>query len=225
MTGEYARFAADARDRLGDLDRADAIAQACRGSGNPALLAWLAEAIGIGPTTRVVDVGGGLGGPAAWLHDRYDCPVFVTDPVAAACAVATEVFGVPAMAADGAAMPLPSGRFDVALYLGVLSVVDMPAAVLTEGRRIADRLASIAYVSTSAEAVEAGGSRFLPVPDLTRLLRATGWELETGPAAPGLPPPPSWQSDGGAEDADARAVLAAIGEGRIQAVVATARSH
>jgi hypothetical protein len=42
------------------------IAAACRGSGQPAILDWLLERLGPRPGQLMIDVGAGLGGPAAY---------------------------------------------------------------------------------------------------------------------------------------------------------------
>lgn len=222
---EFHEAAEELRAKVAGLDRSDAIVEACRGSGNPALLAWLAEAAGIEAQTRVLDVGGGTGGPAAWLQDHYRCAVVVSDPVAVSGAVAADVFDLPVVVASGDRQPFAPDSFDVATMLGVLSVVDRPEDVLVETRRLAPRLAAIAYVSTTGSTLELGGSRFRPRGELHRLLGATGWAVEAGPARPTLAPPPSWRSDDQPANSggDELAVRTAIGDGRIEPVVISCR--
>lgn len=91
--------------RLLGLDRSEAIAPACRGSGDPAALAWLAEGLGLEEGSRVLDIGGGLGGPSAWLVDRNRVRATSTDPALDGLVGANRVFGLPAVATDGAALP------------------------------------------------------------------------------------------------------------------------
>ena len=59
------------------------IAAACRGSGQPAVLDWLLERLGPRPGQLMIDVGAGLGGPAARASSppRSSCSVF-TGPTA-----------------------------------------------------------------------------------------------------------------------------------------------
>ena len=159
---EFAANGDDLRERLRGLPRRDAIALACRGSADPAGLAWLAEALKLGAGQLVIDVGGGTGGPAAWLEDRYDCRVVVVDPVGEAAAVAADVLGVRAVVADGARLPL-AGRADAVLALGVLSVTDEPAALLAEARRLTSQLGVLEWCARGDAPIEAGGSHFPPV--------------------------------------------------------------
>ena len=58
-----------------------AIPAGCRGSGSPSDLAWLAEALQVGPDTRVVDVGSGVGGPAAWLAEHFGPQPVCAEPM------------------------------------------------------------------------------------------------------------------------------------------------
>jgi SAM-dependent methyltransferase len=81
----------------------------------------LADAAGISSNERVLDVGGGIGGPARQLASRYGCQVTVLDVTREYCVVGerlTEWTGlgervafVPASALD---MPFEDGAFDVA---------------------------------------------------------------------------------------------------------------
>ncbi|MEQ8843202.1 MAG: methyltransferase domain-containing protein [Acidimicrobiales bacterium] len=214
---EFESAFAKAGRRLAALDRAEAIAAACRGSGNPALLAWLAESAGLEPGARVMDVGAGLGGPAAWLTDHFDWRVLAADPITAACDVASSVFDLPTLVSRGDALPACDDAFDACLLLGVLSVVDEPGAVLREVARVAPVLLSISYVSTSGIEERIGGSRFPSRAQLHHLFVTTGWSLDAGPAAPALPPPPTWQNGSLVESEDDEiAVSQAIGEGRVE---------
>lgn len=189
---EYAVAAEGLADRLRRLPRRDAIALACRGSADPAGLAWLAEGLELAAGQLVVDLGGGTGGPAAWLQDRYGCRVVVVDPVEEAARVAAGVFGVPVVVADGARAPL-AARADAVVAFAVLSVTDEPARLLAEARRLAPRLGTLEWCARDDEPVEVGGSRFPPVDALRDALAGAGWTVVTGPEEPSLPKPPSWR--------------------------------
>ena len=63
-------MAAWSAEVLAEGDGPTAVIGACRGSGSPSALAWLAEALELGPGRRLLDVGSGLGGPAAWAAAR-----------------------------------------------------------------------------------------------------------------------------------------------------------
>ena len=222
---EFAESADDLHGRLRTLGRRDAIALACRGSGNPDSLAWLAEGLDLGEDRLVVDVGGGTGGPAAWLEDRYRCRVVVVDPVEEAARVAADVFGVPTLVAGGAAVPLRGGAHAV-LVLGVVSVVDDPRALLAESRRLAPRLGLLEWCAAGGAAVEVAGSRFPTVDGLRALLDGAGWDVVAGPESPSLPAPPSWRRvEAPAPTDEEDAVAAVIDDGAIHPRVVLARSR
>lgn len=223
---EYVTTARDTRAALARMARPDAIVEACRGSGNPASLAWLAESAPLRAGDLVLDVGGGLGGPAAWLADRYRCEVVVADPVAEAVGVAAAVFGRPAIRARGEWLPFADGSFDACLVLGVLSVTDDPSALLAELGRLAPTLLSITFLATTSGSVRAGGSVFRTRRELHALLASQGWAVDAGPAVPALAPPPTWQHDDAADARrhhDEAEVVAAVADGRIEPAVIVAR--
>lgn len=64
---DVAGWTADAVEQLGERH---AIPATCRGSASPAALAWLAEACDLSAGTRLLDVGAGAGGPAAWADRK-----------------------------------------------------------------------------------------------------------------------------------------------------------
>jgi len=186
--------------RLRDAPLAERIAAACRGSGNPAALAWLAEECGLERATRVVDLGTGLGGAAAWIEHRYGCRPFVLEPAAAAASGAGRLFDLRAVRADASAAPFRDDAFDVALLFGVLSVAPEPEAVVIETARLAGRVAVLDYVSTGDRACHAGGSRFPTAPELVALLSTGGFDRPVS-AAVTMSAPPRWDAAQEAYDA------------------------
>ena len=111
----------------------------------------LADAAAISSTDRVLDVGGGIGGPARQLASRFGCDVTVLDVTPEYCAVGerlTEWTGltdrvsfVPASALE---MPFEDGAFDVAwTQHATMNVSDKPrlygeiARVVQAGGRFA----------------------------------------------------------------------------------------
>jgi ubiquinone/menaquinone biosynthesis C-methylase UbiE len=80
----------------------------------------LARAAGISAADRVLDVGGGIGGPARQLAQRYGCRVTVLDLTAEYCAVGEQLTAwtklegqVSFVCATALAMPFPDSSFDV----------------------------------------------------------------------------------------------------------------
>jgi SAM-dependent methyltransferase len=198
-----------------DLPSAAQIAAACRGSGNPAALTWLAKHLRVDQGTSVVDIGAGLGGPAAWLIARYHCHVIALDPSAGAARAATSLFTLPVMLARADSLPVHSDAFDVALLLGVVSVVSDAVGVLSEARRVGRRLGLLDYCATRRRPVEAGGSQFVSPDALTALVTRAGWVIDQSNAVP-VPAPQSWLDAADAIDVDVEPseaeVIAAITE-------------
>src|SRR5690349_955787 len=102
---EFDRVARRTADRLGEASLDERIATACRGSGKPSALAWTAEECGIGPDSRVVDLGTGLGGPAAWIARRFGCRPVALEPARGAVAGLAHLFDLAVVRADAAATP------------------------------------------------------------------------------------------------------------------------
>ena len=125
-------------DAVRELGPEYAIPAGCRGSGSPSDLAWLAEALQVGPDTRVADVGSGVGGPAAWLADHFGPQPVCVEPMRGAAAAGRRLFDLPTVVAGAEALPLRSGAFDAVECLGVLCTVPRPQrpAVLRELRRV-----------------------------------------------------------------------------------------
>lgn len=208
-----------------DVDVDERIAAACRGSGNPAALAWLAEGLGLRPGMRVADLGAGLCGPAAWLDRHYGCAVIGADPAAGAAHGASTLFDVPVLRSTAAAAPFRSGAFDATVVLGVLSVVDDPAAVLTEAARLAPLVGVLEWCSTEAGAVTAGGSRF-PTPDeLAAMIDGAGWQ-RTQSVDLDVPVPARWVEAAARADVgtspDEAEVSEAVDAGRLRVRLAVA---
>ena len=90
------------------------------GTAWPAPLA-LARAAAISAADSVLDVGGGIGGPARLPAQRYGCRVTVVDLTAEYCAVGRTLTAwtkledqVAFVCGNALAMPFPDGSFDVA---------------------------------------------------------------------------------------------------------------
>lgn len=186
---EFDQQASVIADQIPSLPAADRIAAACRGSGNPAALTWLAEGLRLEETTTVIDLGAGLGGPSAWLYKRYGC--FCINLEVAPRAAAANIFSTPTMCGCAEQTPIRSNSIDVALLLGVLSVVAHTDVVLSEARRIAHRLGVLDYCSTTSSTAEVGGSTFVPADDLRKQVCAGGWNIIQMTAIT-VPPPSTW---------------------------------
>ncbi len=137
-------------EELAGRDQTSVLAGASRGSGSPSALAWLAESLAFAEGLRLLDVGSGLGGPAAWAADRYGVRPVGVEPMDGAAEGATRLFAMPTVLGAAEALPIARATFDVAWTLGVLDTVDHPVAALTEVRRcLVDdgHLGVLAYVA------------------------------------------------------------------------------
>jgi len=221
---EFGDQAAQIAARLQDLGEDDRIAAACRGSGNPVALAWIAENLRLHDTSTVVDLGAGLGGPSAWMRARYRCRVVAVEPEEQAATAASSTFALTTVVAAADKAPFAADAFGTALLLGVVSVVARPHIVLGEARRIAGSLGLMDYCSTGTEAVRAGGSTF-PTETKLREMVAVYWRLEQF-AGVSVEPPHTWSrasDDVETEpDPDEADVVQAIDEGRIAPIMLVA---
>ena len=196
--GEFDEVAADAADVLQGEDLDTRIAAACRGSGNPAALEWLAAGLDLDDSTRVVDLGSGLGGPAAWIVRRHSCPVAIAlEPAAGAAHGSAALFDIPVVRGAADRAPFRSGQFDGALLLGVLSVVRHPIDALAEAARVAARVGVMDYCSTTGDVVEAGGSSFPTLDQLVEWVDRAG--LVVTERTDVLPDPPEGWEDAAAK--------------------------
>lgn len=157
---EFGQQAASIAAQIPGLPPEDRIAAACRGSGNPVALAWLAENLRLNKSAMVVDLGAGLGGPAAWMRSRYQCTVIAVEPEPQAASAGASLFGLQMVVAAADAAPFADDSFDTALLLGVVSVMSDPRRALNEAARLAGSLGLLEYCSTGADPVRAGGSTF-----------------------------------------------------------------
>ncbi|WP_141585762.1 class I SAM-dependent methyltransferase [Actinomadura sp. WMMA1423] len=175
---DVAGWTADAVEHLGERY---AIPAACRGSADPAGLAWLAEACELTAGTRLLDVGAGVGGPAAWAAERFGVRPLLLEPMPSACRAAARLFGLPVVTAEGGRIPLRGGSVDAAWCLGVLDTVQDKAAVLSEIHRVLrpgaplGLLAVVARHPTVLPAPE--GNLFPTGRELAELLTGTGFDL------------------------------------------------
>ena len=155
---------------LAGLAPDEAIPGACRGSGDPASLDWLADALEVNQASRFLDLGGGIGGPAAWLRQRQGCDPVVAEPMIDAVRGARALFDLASVAVLDR-LPFAGGAFDAAWALAVLSTVDDKALALSELHRVlapGGHLGLQEYLRT-AERVDdpPAGNDFLSFSELT----------------------------------------------------------
>lgn len=103
----------------------------------------VAALLGLRPGRLLLDLGSGSGWPGVWLARETGCDVTMLDLPLGGLRIATEraaAEGVAgacrAVVADGAAMPLQSGRFDAVFHTDVLCCLEEKLAVLKSCRRV-----------------------------------------------------------------------------------------
>jgi SAM-dependent methyltransferase len=168
--GTMARWTVEAVTALGPDH---AIPAACRGSGTPAVLDWLLERLATSPATRLLDVGAGLGGPAAYGRERTGLHAVCVDPMGAACRAASSCFTLPALVGDAARLPFADGSFDAAWSLGTLCTTEHKEAWLRELRRVLRDGASLGLlvlVGTPVGFTTSSGNAFPSDDELGELL-------------------------------------------------------
>lgn len=175
--GTWARWTHEAVCELGPRY---AVPAACRGSGSPAALDWLLARLAPAAGDRMLDVGAGLGGPAAYARDRRGLRPVCVDPMHEACDATAALFGLPAMVGDAARLPFADGSFTAAWSLGTLCTTSSKAEWLAQISRVLSARASLGLlvvVSTSETLGTSWGNEFPSEAELGGLLSAAGFEV------------------------------------------------
>lgn len=168
-----------------------------RGSGGPRTIGALLEHLDVRPAHRLLDVGAGVGGPAAYARKRHGVQPVLVDPEAGACRAARRLFGLPTVRADAATLPFADASFDVVWSLGVLCTTVDHRSALRELRRVlapGGRLGLLVYVATGEVPETPDGNNFPSPHGLHDDLDSVGFSVAH--AQPMVPPSeesPSWQ--------------------------------
>ena len=206
MVDEFDTVATWTADAVDELGQEHALPAACRGSGSPAALRWVADRLDVAAGTRLLDSGAGVGGPAQLVREERGAVPTLVEPMAGACSAAARLFDHRVVVGDGAALPVGDGTYDVAWSLGVLSTVEDKAAHLAELRRSVGpggRVGLLVFVRTVAHLPdEPEGNSFVTEAELDDLVRAAGLEiLAAGYLDDHAAAPPEWQEAVAAVDA------------------------
>ncbi|HET9077972.1 MAG TPA: class I SAM-dependent methyltransferase [Acidimicrobiales bacterium] len=196
---EFDQLAVWTADAIEALALPDAIPAACNGSGSPASLTWLGEAMRLGAGSVVLDTGAGLGGPAEWLARGTGARIVASEPMIGAARGCRRLFDRPAVVAWSHRLPFAGGTFDGALALAVLSTAQDKDAYLGEVRRIlrpGGRLGLLEYVRTSADLPDPPvNNRFLGPGELDRIVGDHGFRIDATAMSDDLPSAPEeWTS-------------------------------
>jgi len=170
---------------------------ACRGSVGPAGLRWLADRTRVGLGGLLVDVGGGMGGPAAWAREQRGAAPLVVEPQPGACWAARRMFGLPTVVGSGDAVPVGDGRAASVWCLGVLCTTTDKLGLLCELRRIATpggRLGLFVLVDRGLRDQPPAGNSFPSEFELAAALATARLEVVDSVDVADLPAaPPDWE--------------------------------
>ncbi|PRC48801.1 SAM-dependent methyltransferase, partial [Mycobacterium sp. ITM-2017-0098] len=122
-----------------------------RGSGSPAALDWLIDALELQADDVLLDSGAGVGGPASYAGQRRGTRALLVEPEAGACRASATLFGLPVVQASGSALPVADRAVDAAWSLGVLCTMHDQLGLLTELRRVVrrpGRVGLLVYLAT-----------------------------------------------------------------------------
>jgi SAM-dependent methyltransferase len=202
MSAEFDTVAEWRAQVAASLGSAYFIPASCRGSGNPSSLDWLLDAMRVRESDVMLDVGAGVGGPAAYAGRRTGVRPILVDPEDGACQAARRLFGAPVVQADAKMLPFAGASIDVLWCLGVLCTVSTEPeqlAMLRELRRVvspAGRIGLLAFTATSGRLDHPpSGNHFPTSGRLAALIRRAGLDIGDQVSPDDLPPPPRDWSD------------------------------
>jgi ubiquinone/menaquinone biosynthesis C-methylase UbiE len=201
MEAEFDTVAEWTAQVAADLGPEYYIPAACRGSGKPAALDWLLADLRAGPGEELLDVGAGVGGPAAYAARRAGVRPVLAEPEPDACRAAARLFGFPVVQADATALPFAAGAFRTAWCLGVLCTAagpDAQLAMLRELRRVVrpgGAIGLLAFLAVTGRLDEPpAGNHFPTSTALHALLRQAGLDVTAVADSQDMPAPPAeWQ--------------------------------
>ena len=169
-----------------DLDPDHHLPAGCRGSGRPGSLRWFLDRLEVSTEHRMLDCGGGVGGPAAFARAEVGVQPVLTDPAAGACRAARRLFGLTVVQA-ASSLPFRTHAFDVAWSLGVVCTVPDQPLLLRELRRVLTpqgRLGLLVFVANGlAPSRRPEGNDFPTAERLGQLLDDAGLVTENSATA------------------------------------------
>jgi SAM-dependent methyltransferase len=186
-------------DVAADLGPDYHIPAACRGSGSPVALDWLAERMDLAPGSILLDSGAGGGGPAAYAAQNRSVRPILVEPEEGACRAARKLFDYPVLRALGTALPMADASVDAAFCLGVLCTTPNQRTLLDELRRTVrpgGMIGLLAFVAHGEIPADELPDNYFPTKDrLVELMQQASLDIEHWQSTSDLPAiPQSWSS-------------------------------
>jgi SAM-dependent methyltransferase len=189
--GTFAEWTAEAARLLG---RAYYVPAGCRGSGGPPALEWLLDRLRPSSTSRMLDIGAGVGGAAGYAAERTGVRPVLVEPQAGACRAARRLFGLDVVRGSATALPFGSSSFDIAWSLGVLDTLPDHEAFFAEAVRClapGGTFGLLAYTAVAEIRTAPEGNVFPTVEELAALIGDAGLHCAERAALPDLGPTPA----------------------------------
>ena len=177
----------------------DLVAVACRGTADRALFEDLADAVTARPGLRVLDVGCGMGGPAAWLRRTRGCEVVGIDLMEQSVRAARMLFGEPlSLVASTYSLPFRDRSFGAVWAVGVLEMIENKAGALREAARVLEpggRAALYSFTTASTALDDPPASdHFVSAHEVRSIASDAGLGVvRAEPAALARPPDDAWR--------------------------------
>lgn len=181
----------------------------CRGSGSPAALDWLLDHLELRRGETLLDSGAGVGGPAGYAHLERGARPLLVEPARDAVRAGRQLFGLPSVCADAAALPVADGRFDAAWSLGVMCTMQDQLGLLRELRRVTappHRIGLLVFVAHRERLTDPPeGNDFPTAVRLLDLVGRAGLRVLSWQSASTLPSPSQrWRERAEAVEAELR---------------------
>ncbi|CAA9310229.1 MAG: Methyltransferase type 11 [uncultured Friedmanniella sp.] len=205
MKAEFDTVAAWTADAALALGPDHFLPAGCRGSGSPGALRWLLDRLGARDGDLLLDVGAGVGGPAAFAAAEAGLRPVLSEPEAGACRAARRLFDLPVVQA-ASDLPVADGSVDAVWSLGVLCTVPDQPHVLAELRRAlrpGGRAGLLVFVARGPLPEQPVGNDFPTRERLDALLAGAGLTVRDSASAADFPAVPAgWQDRADAVEAE-----------------------